>query len=73
MLNDIQTILQVSGNGEEDTETRQEALEDLQMHCEDLDLANGWYRSRSLHFKTIHLARKECRKFSVVLKWEDVF
>lgn len=38
MLEDIKILI---NDGENGIERRQDALEDLQMHCEDIDLANG--------------------------------
>jgi len=41
MLEDVQVIL-TAGDDEGAVERKQEALEDLQLHTEDLDLANGY-------------------------------
>ena len=40
MLEDVQLIL-AAGDDEDAIERKEEALEDLQLHTEDLDLANG--------------------------------
>ena len=41
MLEDVQLIL-AAGDDEDAVERKEQALEDLQLHTEDLDLANGY-------------------------------
>lgn len=46
MLEDIKILI---NDGENGIERRQDALEDLQMHCEDIDLANDFHKIGGLH------------------------
>ena len=41
MLEDIRVILE-PGETDDDKQKKERALDDLQMHVEDMDLANGW-------------------------------
>jgi len=41
MLQDVQVILSTGDDDDDAVEKKEEALEDLQLHTEDIDLANG--------------------------------
>ena len=41
MLQDVQIIISTGDDDDDAVEKKEEALEDLQLHTEDVDLANG--------------------------------